>query len=175
MTVYGVDRNTANSSGSRLLANDSVRAYIKSLKEIKCQALMADQTDVVEMYMKIAFANIGDFVEFGRRDVHVMGPFGPIVIKDEETGKKSELMKTINYVDVKKSTEVDSGVIQEISQGKDGIKIKLADRMKALEWLSKYFAMMPMDQHRMEYENAKRVLDKLEYERKKKHDESENW
>jgi len=171
MTVYGVDYNTANAAGPRLLVNDSVRAYIQSLKEIKKQAIFADETDVTEMYMKIAFANIGDYVTFGQRDMQVMNQFGPLI--DKESGKP--IMKTVNYVDIKESNQVDAGVIQEISQGKEGVKVKLADRMKALEWLGKYFNMNPMDKHRIEYDTKKQELDQKEYERRKKHDESGAW
>lgn len=31
---------------------------------------------------------------------------------------------------------MDGTIISEVSKGKDGIKVKLADRMKALQWLS---------------------------------------
>ena len=172
MSAYGADYKTACSNSSRLLAKANIRAYIKSLKEIKQQAILADATDVVEMYMKIAFANIGDFVAFGRREVQVMTAFGPLYEKDEHDEKaKHPVMKTVNYVDIKESAEVDAGVIDEVSQGKDGIKVKLADRMKALEWLGKYFMMNPMDRHHCEYDAKKQELDRMEYERKKKADE----
>jgi phage terminase small subunit len=172
MTVYGVDYNTANAAGPRLLVNGSVRAYIQSLKEIKRQAIMADQTDILEMYMKIAFANIGDYVTFGRRNIQVMTAFGPLYEKDpEDETIKTPVMKTVNYVDIKESAAVDAGVIEEVTQGKDGVKVKLADRMKALEWLGKYFMMNPMDEHKVSYDEAKQELDRLEYERKKKADE----
>lgn len=171
MTVYGCEYNTAASQGYKLLKNTAVRAYVQSLKEIKKQAIMADETDVVEMYMKIAFSSIGDFVKFGRKDVQVMTAFGPLTDKDTN----EPVMKTVNYVDMKESSAVDPGVIAEISQGKDGVRIKLADRMKALEWLGKFFNVFPMDQHRIEYDRKKQELDRLEYDRKKKHDESEDF
>lgn len=176
MTVYGTDYHSACTAASRLLAKDNIRAYIQSLKEIKKQAILAGPEDVVEKYMKIAFANIGDYVTFGRKDVQVMTAFGPLYEKDSgDEGKKIPVMKTVNYVDIKESSAVDAGVIQEISQGKDGIRIKLADQMKALDWLSKYFNMNPTDQHKREYDSKKQELDRLEYERRKKKDESENW
>ena len=31
---------------------------------------------------------------------------------------------------------MDGSIISEVSKGKDGVKVKLADRMKALQWLS---------------------------------------
>ena len=171
LTAFQCAYSTAASHGYRLLNNAAIRAYIESLKEIKKQAIFADETDVTEMYMKIAFANIGDYVTFGQRDMQVMNQFGPLI--DKESGKP--IMKTVNYVDIKESNQVDAGVIQEISQGKEGVKVKLADRMKALEWLGKYFNMNPMDKHRIEYDTKKQELDQKEYERRKKHDESGAW
>ena len=39
-------------------------------------------------------------------------------------------------MNLKDSKAVDGTLISEVSKGKDGAKIKLADRMKALQWLS---------------------------------------
>ena len=43
---------------------------------------------------------------------------------------------TVSYVNLKDSGEVDGTLINEISKGKDGVKVKLPDREKALRWLS---------------------------------------
>ena len=40
-------------------------------------------------------------------------------------------------MDLKNSTGVDTSIISEVSEGKEGIKFKLADKMKAMEVLSK--------------------------------------
>ena len=62
-----------------------------------------------------------------------MGAFGPVEIKDPETGEKTPLMKEVNTVRFRESAEVDGTLITEVKQGKDGASIKLADRMKALD------------------------------------------
>ena len=177
LTAFQCAYSTAASQGYRLLSNTAVRAYIQSLKETKKQALFADETDVIEMYMKIAFANISNYVTFGRREVQAMNQFGPVTQKQKvgEEEVETPVMKTVNYVDIKESPQVDAGVISEISQGKEGVKVKLADKMKALEWLGKYFMMNPMDKHKVEYDRKKQELDQLEYERREKHDESGAW
>ena len=96
--------------------------------------------------MDIAFADITDYVEFGRETVPVMGPFGPIVVKDEKTGKKIEIKKEINVVRFRESIEIDGTLISEIKQGKDGASIKLADRMKALQWISDHMDLATAEQ-----------------------------
>ena len=42
---------------------------------------------------------------------------------------------------MKESTGVDTSIISEVSEGKNGIKIKRADQMKALQWLTEHMDM----------------------------------
>lgn len=170
MTAYGCEYSTAASQAYKLLKNAAVRAYIKNLKDLKKNLILADIDDVVDKMMKIAFSNMGNYISFGRRDVQVMTAFGPLSDK-----KGKPIMKTVNYVDIKDSRMVDTSLISEMSQGKDGIKIKILDPMKALEWLGKFFNAFPMDRHHVEYDQKKQELDRLEYERRKKKDESEDF
>lgn len=44
-------------------------------------------------YIDIAFADLNDYLEYGRELVPVMGPFGPVTVKDELTGETVELKK----------------------------------------------------------------------------------
>jgi Terminase small subunit. len=130
---------------------------------------------VLQKYIDIAFADITDFVEFGREEVPVMAMFGPVI--DKET--KKPLTKMINTVKFKQSTDVDGTIISEVSQGKDGIKIKLSDKMKALEKLEKYLDLLP-DHHkrRMEEEKLKIEQQRIELEKIKagpKDENTEEW
>jgi len=158
----GYSKDNASSIGYQLLQKTTVRNEIQRLKEQKRQAIMLSEDDIVERYMKIAFADMTDFVEFGEEEDYVIGQYGPIMIKNEETGKKEYLKVKINKVRFKKSNEVDGGLICEISQGKNGMKIKLEDRQKALDWLANYFLMNPMDKHKVEYDKKKLELMKLQ-------------
>ena len=47
-----------------------------------------------------------------------------------------------NFVHLNESTDIDGSLITEVKQGKDGISIKLADKMKALEYLSKHMDLL---------------------------------
>lgn len=144
--VYGSDYRTAQSNGYRLLTNTYIRNEIQRLKQNRLNREMLSEEDIFQKYMDIAFADITDYVEFGRETVPVMGPFGPVVVKDEETGEKTEIKKEINVVWFKESFEVDGTLISEIKQGKDGASIKLADRMKALQWISDHMDMATAEQ-----------------------------
>ena len=75
--------------------------------------------------MDIAFADITDYTEFGNKEIEVLNP---------ETGKTEKI--AVSYVNIKDSKEVDGTLLSEVSKGKAGVKVKLSDRMKALQWLS---------------------------------------
>jgi len=149
--AYGCTYESAIANGSRLLTKDKVRAEIERLKELKRQQIVTSTEDVVELQMRIAFADIGNYMSFGRENVQVMGAFGPV--KDPDT--KQYLTKEVNTVRLSDSNNVDTQIIQEVKQGKDGVSIKLADKQKAFDWLTKYFLMHPESKYRVEYERRR--------------------
>src|SRR5690606_15144504 len=67
--AYGCDYTTAMASGSRLLRNVKVSEEIDRLKAEQANELKLDIRDVLQKYIDIAFADITDFVEFGRETV----------------------------------------------------------------------------------------------------------
>lgn len=146
LKAYGCSYNTAMVEGCNLLRNPKVKEEIQRLQEIKRQQIVASTEDIVELHMRIAFADIGDYVEFGRETLET---------KDGEEYQ-------INKVLLNESSNLDTQIIQEVKQCREGVTIKLADKQKSLEWLDRYFLMNPLDRHKIEYENKK-----LEYERKK--------
>lgn len=122
--------------GSRLMKNPAIREEIEQLKQNQLNREMLKQEDIFQKYMDIAFADTTDYVSFGREKVPVMGAFGPVQVENPETGEKETLTKEINVVRFRESEQVDGTLITEVKQGKDGASVKLADRMKALQWLS---------------------------------------
>lgn len=144
--AYGCSYEVANAEGYKFLVNPCIRSEIQRLKQNRLNREMLSEEDIFQKYMDIAFADITDYVEFGRETVPVMGPFGPVIVKNEETGEKIEVKKEINVVRFKESIEVDGTLITEIKQGKDGASIKLADRMKALQWISDHMDLATAEQ-----------------------------
>ena len=136
--AYSCSYETAMSEGCSSLRNPKIKAEIQRLKQNRLNREMLDESDIFQKYMDIAFADITDFLEFGREEVPVMTAFGPLVIKDEETGEKTEVTKVVNSVRFKEHPEVDGTLISEVKQGRDGASIKLPDRMKALDWLTEH-------------------------------------
>lgn len=133
--AYGVDYYTAVVAGPRLLGNVRVKEEVIRLKQNRLNREFFSEEDLFQKYMDIAFADITDFTEFGNKDITVIDP---------DTGKDEKL--TISYVNIKCSTEVDGTLISEVSKGRDGIKVKLADRMKAMQWLSDHMDLATEEQ-----------------------------
>lgn len=144
--AYECSYESAMQNGSRMLRNDKVKNEIHNLKQNRLNREFLSEEDIFQMYMDIAFADITDYVSFGRETVEVMGAFGPVQVKNEKTGKKEILKREINTVRFKESDSVDGRLISEIKQGKDGASIKLADRMKALQWLSDHMDLATEEQ-----------------------------
>jgi phage terminase small subunit len=144
--AYGVDYKTAASISYRLLENDGVKKEILRLKQNRLNRELLHEDDIFQKYMDIAFADITDYVEFGRETVQVMGPFGPIMVEDEKTKKKTPVTKEVNVVKFKDSLYLDGSLISEVKQGKDGASIKLSDKMKALKWLADHMNLATEEQ-----------------------------
>lgn len=144
--AYKCSYETAVVAGPRLLGNVRIKNEIHNLKQTRLNREFLSEEDIFQMYMDIAFADITDYVSFGRETVEVMGAFGPVQVKNEKTGKKEILKREINTVRFKESDSIDGRLISEIKQGKDGASIKLADRMKALQWLSDHMDLATEEQ-----------------------------
>lgn len=158
--AYGCSYEVANSEGYKLLVNPCIREEITRLKQNRLNRELLDEHDIFQKYMDIAFSDITDYVDFGREKVQVMGAFGPVEVKDPETGEKTPLMKAVNTVRFRESAEVDGTLITEVKQGKDGASIKLADRMKALDWLANHMDLASEEQ-RARIAQIKAQTDKL--------------
>lgn len=122
--AYDVDYATAVVNGPRLLGNARIKDEIFRLKQERLNREFLSESDIFQKYMDIAFADVTDFVEFGNEDVDVI----------LDTGERKTI--TVSHVNINNDADVDGTIISEVSKGKDGVKVKLADRMKALQWLS---------------------------------------
>ncbi|MCM1192011.1 MAG: terminase small subunit [Butyrivibrio sp.] len=134
LKAYGCSYNVANAEGYKLLVKPCVKKEIERLKEIKRQMIVSGAEDIVELQMRIAFSDIGEYLTFGR-----------------EPGVKGD----VNVVRLNDSSEVDTQLIQEVKQGKAGVSVKLADKQKAMDWLSRYFLIHPEDKYKAEFDRRR--------------------
>lgn len=149
-------------TGYQLLQKNTVRAEVDRLKKLKQQSIMLNEDDIVERYMRIAFADMTDFAMFGTESYPAVDDAGSIMIGHD--GKV--IYQKRSYLDFKDHDQVDGGLICEISVGRQGMKVKLEDRQKALSWLSDYFNMNPMNQHKVQYNNAMLAIKQKELDLK---------
>lgn len=144
--AYGCTYEAAKSNGYQLLANTYIRNEIQALKQSRLNRELLDEHDIFQKYMDIAFADITDFVQFGQEEEYVIGQFGLVQVEDPVTGKKAPLKQKVNTVRFKESDSIDGTLITEVKNGKNGASIKLADRMKALEWLAEHMDIATEEQ-----------------------------
>ncbi|RKD22561.1 terminase [Ammoniphilus oxalaticus] len=158
--AYECAYTTAMSEGHRHLRNPKISAEIDRMREETLSEKKLSADDVLQMYIDIARADITDFAKFGKREVPVISMVGPV--KDADG---NQLMKEVNYVDFKESAEVDGTIITEVRQGKDGISVKLADKMKAMDMLAKYTDLLSdNDKKRLREEKLRMDIEKTKIE-----------
>lgn len=151
----GYAKSSAHVAGCRLLKNDKVREYLNQLRQDMRVELFLEAADVIQEYLKIAFADMSDYVEFGQKEILV-----------GVTKQGEPITRTVNRVDFKDHTEVDGTLIKEVKNGKDGVSIKLHDKMKALEKLEKYLDLLP-DHHKRRVEEERLKLDRERFDHEK--------
>jgi phage terminase small subunit len=117
-----VNFNSARVQASRLLTNDNILSYIDELKKSLTSNLKLEINDILENLTKIAFSDMGNYVEWGNNPND-----GNSTVEDK------------NYAILKDSNLVDTALVTEIQSTKAGLKIKLADKLKALGMLLEYF------------------------------------
>ena len=135
--AYQCSYNTAAVQASRSLRKPKIREEVERLKKERMEAQLFREHDIFQWYLDVAQAAITDFVAFGREQVPVMGAFGPVV--DKETGEP--VMKEVNYVKFRDSTEVNGHVIKKVKMGRDGASIELYDAAAAMNWLAEHMGM----------------------------------
>ena len=81
MQAYGVDYMTAAAAASRLLKNVKIRAFIEMLKNEKLNQMYFSADDLVQRYMDIAFADVGDVATFTEEGIQLRYNFDPTTVK----------------------------------------------------------------------------------------------
>ncbi|PEQ09120.1 terminase small subunit [Bacillus toyonensis] len=179
----GYSKDGAHVQASRLLRRERVSSYIKELKGELVENVFVEAMDVLKEYIKIAFADITNYITFGQKEIEV--EVGENTTFDKEGNEITETIteaRLVNYVDLQDHNMVDGSIITEVKQGRDGISIKLADKMKALDKLSQYFDLVPdnfkrqieEERHKMQMEVQKVHVEKIKAEVKELTDDSSN-
>ncbi|MBH1941646.1 terminase small subunit [Mobilitalea sibirica] len=163
--AYKCNMMTAYTAGPRLLGNVHVKMAIAQLKQNRLNQAMLTPHDIFQKYMDIAFADITDYITFGKKDTLLGFTKEGVPIYDQ-----------CNYIDFKESDDIDGSLITEFKEGKNGFSIKLMDRLKALNWLSDHMDMATEEQKaKVESLRNKVRVENETLELKKKQAEKDDW
>lgn len=127
--VYGCSYATAATNGSRLLRNAHIKEELERLKKEQRAELYVDSLDIKREWLKQAFVDVTDFIDFGQEEY---------TVTDEITGEQEKRIRS--FVRLKDDSEVDGSLIQEVKQGRDGVSVKLYDKQKALEKIEQFLS-----------------------------------
>lgn len=160
--AYACSKVTATVNGCKLLSKTNIQIAISKLKQNRLNRAMLSPSDIFQKYMDIAFADITDYITFGKKDIKV-----------GVTEKGLPIYQKFNYIDFKESEDIDGTLITEFKEGKNGFSLKLVDRMKALDWLADHMELATEEQkakveslkNKVRVENETLDLKKKEFER----------
>lgn len=158
--AYKVAYDTATSIAYRLMENDVIKAQIDELTKITINKEVLKR-GLLQQYIDIAFADITDYIEFGNYEIPIKDKQGNFKL-DENGMIATEI---VSYVKLGESKKVDGRLITEVSEGREGIKIKLADKMKAMDFLKQHTNLLSDEEKsKLDIENKKLNNDKIRAE-----------
>lgn len=128
----------------RIRQKPGCKRYIQWLKARMLHDTLINGEDIINQWVKIAFADMTDFVDINK--------FG---------------------ITLKPVREMDGQLVKYIKSGRDGVSIELYDKLKALDSLAKYTEDMPKD-YKQKIEERKMELMEQEFELKKSIYDMEN-
>lgn len=134
----GYTSDYSSGQGYKLRSNRKCQRYIQWLKARTLKSSLVKGSDIIDQWVRIAFADISDFVDIK-----------PTTIR------------------LKKNEDIDGQLVKAIKTTSNGVSIELYDKMKALDSLAKYSSDMPKDYKQILEERKMELLER-EFELKKK-------
>ena len=121
LMAYKCEKTTAGALGWENLRKHEIQTEIARLKKLMRQECDVTVNDYIAYLLKVVGADIGNYVKFGQKKIT----------------KKGVTFK-VNKVDLIDSDQLDTSVITEVKEGRDGVSFKLEDKKWAWEQLAKY-------------------------------------
>lgn len=136
----GYSKNTADQQASRLLTNVKVRGYLAERQDDRSKRTEITQDMVLRELAKIGFSDIRKVVRWGETQVRMV---------DGDEGEAEDMvpyhgLALIDSAEVDDST---AAAIAEVSQGRDGLKVKLHDKKGALVDIGRHLGMFTAPGH----------------------------
>lgn len=153
-----VSKKNARISACVLLKRPYIQEALKALRDRLEVEYNVSHSEYIETLVKVATADIGDYIKFSEEEIPLYDETG-LPILDEDTGEQRK--KKVNRMHLADSSTVDTSVVSEIKQGKDGITIRLIDKLKAWEQLAKYFCWGEKKDDSMSESTANKLIEAL--------------
>lgn len=113
-----VSYNSARTEGSKTFAKPNIQQRLQELKQAKNHELFLDAVDLDRELIKIAFADMNDYVSFGHND--------------QPDNKHTELG---SYIYLNDSSEVEGSAVKRVRVGSEWVEIQLYDKLEAIKML----------------------------------------
>ena len=141
LKVYECTKEQANANAYRLMGNDGIKQRVAELKAEQRLDVNVTKEDLILYCLRVVAADPGEYVKFECKEFPILTKEGPV--KDENG---NILTRPVNVISVEDSAKLDTSVITEAKQGRDGISFKLEDKKWAWEKLEKYLGF-DIDSH----------------------------
>lgn len=161
----GYSQKTARQIGNRMLTNVDIQAATSKRMGERSSRVEITQDMVLKELAKIGFSDIRKVVRWGETQVRMV---------DDDTREGEDLVPYHGLALID-SSEIDdsiAGAIAEVSQSRDGLKVKLHDKKGALVDIGRHLGMFSPPGHadldaelkRIEVENKRLLNQKLRRE-----------
>lgn len=129
--------NAAGVEGHKLLRNPKIDSYLKQKMKEREKRTEITQDKVLEELAKIGFANAADYAKVVEKEYieKVTDDDGNVIGQETKTYKAVEIEPT-DRLDTDKQA-----AIAGIKEGRNGIEVKLNDKVKALELIGRHLGM----------------------------------
>jgi phage terminase small subunit len=141
LKVYDCTKEAACAAAYRLLDNVRIKQRVAELKAQQRLDVNVTKEDLIIYCLKVIGCDLGEYLTFKKQDVPVITKTG--VLTDEQG---NVVTRPLNVISVEDSTKLDTSIITEVKQGRDGISFKLEDKRWAWEKLEKYLGF-DIDSH----------------------------
>lgn len=134
----GYSAKTANEQGARLLANVNVQTLLTERMKDREKRTEITQDKVLAELAKIGFADIRKVVQWGNTEIRINASGG-----DDGAGSE-KMVEVYHGLCLKAADEIDdstAAAISEVSQGREGLKVKLHDKRAALVDIGRHLGM----------------------------------
>lgn len=160
----GYSKKTADQQASRLLTNVKVRAYLAERQDDRSKRTEITQDMVLNELAKIGFSDIRKVVRWGTTEI--------VAGVDDEGEATIEVHHGLSLVGADDIDDATAAAISEISEGRDGLKVKLHDKKSALVDIGRHLGMFSAPGHvdldtelkRIEVQNKRLINEKLRRE-----------